>query len=85
MVFILNYLLTKQVDSGKLSIAIFLDLTKDFDTINHTLLLSKLIHYGICGVENEFLWSYLSNPYQVTVYNGFQSVAKLTVFLKALF
>ena len=37
----------KDLDNGKLPIGVFLDLSKAFDTLDHTLLLDKLLYYGI--------------------------------------
>ena len=35
------------LDSGNVLIGVFLDLKKDFDTVNHKILLAKLFRYGI--------------------------------------
>ena len=44
--------------------ALFLDLSKAFDSINHTLLLNKLSHFGIRGTALKLFTNYLSNRQQ---------------------
>ena len=51
--------IVKNLEAGKISIAVFLDLSKAFDTLNHDLLLHKMERYGIRGVTLEWFKSYL--------------------------
>ena len=44
--------------------AIALDIKKALDSINHTMLLKKLSHYGIRGVSHQIFESYLLNRKQ---------------------
>ena len=57
----------KNIDIGKLVGAIFIDLTKAFDTVSHSVLLSKLSVYGIKGVELEWFTNYLFGRKQQVV------------------
>ena len=52
--------IVKNLEAGKINIAIFLDLSKAFDTLNHDLLLHKMERYGIRGITLEWFRSYLS-------------------------
>jgi hypothetical protein len=44
--------------------------SKGIDTINHTILLSKLEHYGIRGVALHWLRTYLTDLSQFVDFNG---------------
>ena len=51
----------------------YVDLQKAFDTVDHQILLTKLDHYRIRGVSNDWLKSYLSNRNQFMFINGYES------------
>ena len=60
----------KNLDEGNIGCGIFVDLQKGFDTIEHDILSSKLEHYGVLGLANEWSKSYLSNRKQYVSVNG---------------
>ena len=63
----------KALDNGKFACGIFIDLQKAFDTVNHTILINKLSHYGIRGIANNWFISYLSNRSQYVSIQGHDS------------
>jgi len=64
--------------SKDLTLAVFLDLSKAFDTICHNTLLHKLNFYGIRGVCNDWFRSYLQNRQQYVTINSAKSQLKET-------
>jgi len=52
------------IKNNKFAIGVFIDLQKAFDTVNHSILLEKMRHYGISGISNTWFKSYLTDRQQ---------------------
>ena len=61
------------LDNNDNVLSIFLDFSKAFDCVDHSILLSKLYFYGFRGVCHEWFNSYLSNRYQYVSLSGVSS------------
>ena len=57
-------LIKKYLDNDYFVCGVFIDLQKAFDTVNHEILLVKLDFYGIGGLANSWLKSFLKNRKQ---------------------
>ena len=72
-------MLRKAIDSNFYTCSVFLDFSKAFDTVNHTILLSYLEAYGIRGIPLSWFHSYLSNRREYVALGEVKS-PKLTMF-----
>ena len=50
--------ISSALDNGELAVGVLLDLSKAFDTVDHSILFDKLEHYGIRGLSLKWVMSY---------------------------
>ena len=67
--------ITNELKKKQVCAAVYLDLSKAFDTVNPDILLKKLKFYGIQNKSLEFFRSYLTGRSQVLKYNSFTSTS----------
>ena len=60
MIHLVDYL-SAEVDAGRIALNVYLDLSKAFDFLSHSILLDKLRHYGVEGVAHDLMKNYLEN------------------------
>ena len=73
----LNNLISECFNNNNAVLAIFLDMTKAFDSLNHKILLSKLDRYGFRGQVNNWFGSYLRDRTQTVCLNNGYSQPRL--------
>ena len=61
------------MDKGKYTAMLFIDLKNAFDTVDHQISHAKLKKYGIYGLEHSWFKSYLQNRHQFCKVNGTSS------------
>ena len=65
--------ITSSLDNDEATVGIFIYLKKAFDTVDHSILIEKLYHYGIRGTANTWICSYLMNRHRYVTINGTNS------------
>jgi len=68
--------LLKMLDDDQVPLSVFIDLSKAFDTLDHTILLEKLKYYGVMNKSLQLLSSYLENRKQYVYWNNSASEYK---------
>ena len=64
---------TTAMESGTTTDVIVMDFAKAFDRVNHSLLVHKLDHYGVRGITNRWIASFLHGRRQAVVVDGEKS------------
>ncbi len=62
-----------EMDKMNTTVNIFLDLSKAFDTLDHSILLNKLEHYRLNGISLKLMKNYISNRKQYVEFNDTNS------------
>ena len=75
---LINYInnINKGLNNSEYVASIFMDLSKAFDVIDHTILKQKLEHYGFRGAFLDFIISYVQNRQYFVSTNGYKSPIK---------
>ena len=60
----------ENIDHKKLNLTIFLDLKRAFDTVDHRIIVEKLMSYSIRGIPGNWFKFYLHNRQQFSSLNG---------------
>ena len=60
----------REIESGKMVGAVFMDLSRAFDTISHATLMDKLRSYGLNGLEHSWFNNYISQRTQAVYIDG---------------
>ena len=68
------------MDNRLFSCAVFIDLQKAFDSVNHSILVKKLDCLGVRGCINNWFESYLSGRKQTTETDGYISQKEMNSF-----
>jgi hypothetical protein len=66
----------QNMNNGKLTGVLFIDLRKAFDTVNHKVLLHKLRSFGVSDLALSFFAAYLCNRSQAVNFSGVMSDVK---------
>ena len=66
----------KKMDKGEYTGAVYIDLSKAFDTISHASIPTKLPEFGIDDTPKEWITNYLFNRTKRVVYDGILSDAE---------
>ena len=65
--------ITSKMDNSLIPTNMYVDLSKSFDTLNHSIFSSKLKYYGFTRCANKLLQCYLSGRSQFVENNGHKS------------
>ena len=80
--FLINKI-TDAIEAKCKVMGIFIDLSKAFDCLDHSILLHKLDNIGVRGIPLKWFESYLSDRKQKVVYNGFISDSTCNIYVGA--
>ena len=62
--------ISEAMDIKKTTVGVYIDLSKDFDTVDHKIVLQKLENYGLRGSVLKWFTSYMENRQQFVYLNN---------------
>ena len=65
-----------KLDNDEFATGVFVDLRKVFGTVDHSILIHNLEHYGVRGISEKWLSSYLTNGKQSVSIDNCNSTSK---------
>ena len=65
--------MASDIEKKNFSLGLFIDLSKAFDSLDHTILCNKLDHYGIRGIALDWFKSYLKSRNHYVDISGINS------------
>ena len=68
------------MNNDELTISVYIDAMKAFDTVNHNILIKKLEYFGIIGKNKSWVENYLTNRKQCTIANDKVSNEQLITY-----
>ena len=72
--------ISEALENGDFVLGLFLDFSKAFDTVNHSILYEKLEFYGVRGLALQWFQSYVSDRTQYVEYNNVHSGKGIITF-----
>ncbi len=73
---LLDNFISESLNNKNYAIAIFCDLSKAFDTVDHTILISKIKKMGVGGTDLDWFKNYLTGRKQYVYVNGSSSTLR---------
>ena len=72
------------IHNSECLIAVYIDLSKAFDTVNHSIMVEKLHHIWVSGIIFDWFKTYLADRKQYVAFDGTFSISRFVDLLAPL-